>query len=243
MRRCAEVRPNHGPTHLTLAILADKNQEYGRAVVHLERYLQIHPDQPGALMRAAVAYFRLGRDDEAYAKLERITELDEAFSPPEGTEPDEAFLLEMAVFFMSTVRNYEDATWLGERLLEMNTENSVYNNNLAMNYADADMQIERAYDLAVKANKLSPDDPGHLDTLGWVLVRLGRYKEAESTLRQSIDLAQKAGMTNLGEIYYHLGVLYFETQRAEDAREMLLKADQSQLPPGVRREVDTLLNK
>ena len=77
-----------------------------------------------------------------------------------------------------------------------------------MSYADADENPKRAYELAEKANRREPDKPVYLDTLGWTLLRLKRYDDAEKTLLRAISLAHEAGREDLSEIDYHLGYLY-----------------------------------
>ena len=79
----------------------------------------------------------------------------------------------------------------GEMLLTKESDNAIYNNNLAMSYADANLKPGRAHALALKANRLSPDNPGHLDTLGWVLIRLKQFDEAEEAQARIEELQRE----------------------------------------------------
>ena len=126
-------------------------------------------------------------------------------------------------------------------LLSKDPESAIYNNNLAMSYADSDQKPERAYELAEKANRLSPDNPGYLDTLGWTQVRLKNYEDAEKTLLRSIQLARAAGRDDLSEIYYHLGYLYRLMDRHQEATEYLTRALQKPPTPMLQSEIERLL--
>jgi tetratricopeptide (TPR) repeat protein len=48
------------------------DQNPGQAIVHLTKSLEINPDSPPALYNRAVAYARVGRDDEAISDLNRL---------------------------------------------------------------------------------------------------------------------------------------------------------------------------
>ncbi|NNF05369.1 MAG: tetratricopeptide repeat protein [Candidatus Eisenbacteria bacterium] len=238
---CIEESPNYAPAYLGLGILADDAGRKGEVVVHLERYLELEPKQPSALVRLGVAYLRLGKDDQGYDALRTLIEVDPTFAPQDGSEITDQHLLEMASFFLATVRSFDDAIFVGEKLLAMDPENSIYNNNLAMVYADADRDAERALELAEKANDLEPENLGHLDTLGWTLLRVGKYKDAETKFLQVIERTPESDRATLSEVYYHLGLLYQLMDRDDEARTFLTKALENPPTPFLRKEIRDLL--
>jgi tetratricopeptide (TPR) repeat protein len=126
-------------------------------------------------------------------------------------------------------------------LLTLDTDNAIYNNNLAMTYADANENLGRAHSLALKANRLDPDNPGHIDTLGWVLVRMEQFDEAEQVILRAIRLAGEDGRNDLSEVYYHLGFLYRQMERHQEADDVLAKALQNPPTPFLRAEIERLL--
>jgi tetratricopeptide (TPR) repeat protein len=165
-----------------------------------------------------------------------------AASQPDSTKISDLEILEATSYFLASARRFEDAIFIGEMLLTKAPENAIYNNNLAMSYADANKEPGRAHMLAVKANHLSPNNPGYMDTLGWALARLKRYKEAEKTLTQSLDKAKKEGLKNLSEIYYHLGVVYKDTDRPDKAKQYLTLALENPPSPYLQNEIERLLD-
>ena len=67
--------------------------------------------------------------------------------------------------------------------------------------------------LIERALALNPDDAATIDSLGWVLYRLGRHDEALVHLRRAYELQDD------GEIAAHLGeVLWVKGQRDEALR-------------------------
>lgn len=62
-----------------------------------------------------------------------------------------------------------------EKALESNPDSVIALNNLAWAYLDS--KPERALDYAKRANKLAPDSPEVMDTLGWVLIQQDNVEE------------------------------------------------------------------
>lgn len=72
-------------------------------------------------------------------------------------------------------------------------------NNLAWLYQKE--KDPRALEYAEKANQLAPDNPGVLDTLGWILVEQGDTKRGLPLLQKATNLAPQAA-----QIHYHYAV-------------------------------------
>ncbi len=101
-------------------------------------------------------------------------------------------------------------------LLEKDPENPTFNNDLGFIWADHDMNLAESEKMIRKAieadrkrkkednpkarEKEIKDNPSFLDSLGWVLYKQKKYKEAKSKLQAAV--AQEEGQ-NI-EIYDHL---------------------------------------
>jgi tetratricopeptide (TPR) repeat protein len=85
-------------------------------------------------------------------------------------------------------------------------------NNLANIYLQED-KINIAYDLANKANALSPNNANILDTLGWALSLQGEYDEALSLLRKSFAMN-----TATPDVRYHIAYTLAKLGRKADAQ-------------------------
>lgn len=85
------------------------------------------------------------------------------------------------------------------RLLELDDDNAAALNALGYTLADRTDRHEEALQLIERALALNPEDAAILDSMGWVLFRLGRVEEALIYLRQAYQAAPD------GEIAAHLG--------------------------------------
>lgn len=83
-------------------------------------------------------------------------------------------------------------------------------NALGYSLAERNIRLPEALALIEQANKMAPDDPFIMDSLGWVNYRMGKLDEAEQWLRRA------HGLRGDTEIAVHLGeVLWQKGQKAE----------------------------
>ncbi len=83
-------------------------------------------------------------------------------------------------------------------------------NALGYSLAERNIRLPEALELIEQANKMAPDDPFIMDSLGWVNYRMGKMDLAEQWLRRAYGLRSDA------EIAVHLGeVLWQKGQKAE----------------------------
>jgi len=103
--------------------------------------------------------------------------------------------------------------------LEINPEFAPAANNLSYLLANQDKELDQALALAQIAKEKLPDDPGVMDTLGWVLYKKGLY---DSAINEFTDSLGK--IADNPTIHYHLGMAYYKKQNPERAREQMEKA-------------------
>jgi tetratricopeptide (TPR) repeat protein len=100
------------------------------------------------------------------------------------------------------------------QILEKEPDNADALNALGFTLADRTARYEEAHELIKRALALTPDNFYVLDSMGWVLYRLGRLKEAVPFLEKA--RAQR----NDPEIAAHLGEVLWVLGRQDDAREV-----------------------
>ena len=96
-----------------------------------------------------------------------------------------------------------------------------------------------------KAVQEDPDSAPYLDSLGWVLFKRGRSKEAVEPLEKAVQNLSGGGDAT---IYEHLGDVYFqlqETQKAKAAWEQAEKSAVKAVPtdrrlPEIRKKLQSL---
>jgi tetratricopeptide (TPR) repeat protein/TolB-like protein len=88
--------------------------------------------------------------------------------------------------------------------LSTEPENHIRLNRLAYFLIDKDRNINEGLELVDKALALSPGNFEYLDTKGWGLLKLGKYKEALEVLQKSWNLRRQ------NAVYDHVAYLHFE---------------------------------
>jgi len=125
----------------------------------------------------------------------------------------------------------DKATELLEGLLKDDPDNPTYNNDLGYILADHDMKLDEAEKLIRKALEedrklrkkenpdLKPEDDkdnaSYLDSLGWVLFKKKKYKEAVDYLKKAVQDEEGKHV----EIYDHLGDAHWALGEKKDAVE------------------------
>jgi tetratricopeptide (TPR) repeat protein len=116
---------------------------------------------------------------------------------------------------------YEKCIRLYEGILRIEPENVLMMNNLAYILAGQGKALPRAKELVMKAITREPANASYLDTLGWVLFKMGMYEQARETLEKAVRLN-----SNEVEIYEHLSKVYEKIGNTQKALELLERAKQ-----------------
>ena len=103
-------------------------------------------------------------------------------------------------------------------ILKAEPENVHALNALGYTLADRTDRLQEAYKYIQKAYKLAPDEPAVLDSMGWVLYRMGRPQDAISYLRGALEIMQD------DEIAAHLGEVLWVTGMKKEATQVWNKA-------------------
>ncbi len=97
-------------------------------------------------------------------------------------------------------------------ILSRNPDNADALNALGFSLADQTQRYQEAMELIQQALALKPDDHYVIDSMGWLLYRLGRYPEAVQYLRRAF------AVKNDPEIAAHLGEVLWAMGNKDDAK-------------------------
>ncbi len=112
------------------------------------------------------------------------------------------------------------------KVIESVPDNHHAYNALGYSLADRNVRLDEAYELIDKALKMAPGDPYIMDSMGWVLFRMGKLKEAEQSLRQAYALRSDAEIAvHLGEVLWTQGDKAGAAKLWREARAMYPKND------------------
>ena len=166
--------------------------------------------------RLNAAYVALGQLYASSGKLDKaLTKLNEATA----NNPNDVGALMLSAIIYQMQGDTAKAQVNYEKLLEIKPDFAPAANNLAYIYSSQGGDLEKAFQLAMKAHEAAPDDPGISDTLGWILFKRGDYQWALGLLQES---AEK--LPDNAEVQYHLGMVQYKLDNANDAKEILAKA-------------------
>jgi len=99
-----------------------------------------------------------------------------------------------------------------KRLIQLKPDHAHAYNALGYSFADRNMRLPEAKQLIEKALELAPSDYFIVDSLGWVLYRMGDLKGAARELRRAWE-----GRPD-GEIGAHLGEVLWALGERDEAR-------------------------
>jgi tetratricopeptide (TPR) repeat protein len=106
-----------------------------------------------------------------------------------------------------------------EKVLELNPEYVPALNNLAFFYAEQNIEMNRALDMARKAKELSGEIPAIMDTLGWIYYKKELYDSAIQEFTNCVEKEPKNPIFN-----FHLGLAYNKKWDYMNAKKHLKKA-------------------
>lgn len=224
----SRLDPDAPEPHAVLALLyytqnktEEAGREYGKA---LENASRLDPKNISLYKSLGALYV----DRKDYAAAERTYRLiiDLAPSDPEG------------YFFLANVcdeqgKRDQAIAWL-RKTLEVAPDYDQALNYLGYVFADGNTNLDEARALIDRALELQPDNGAYLDSRGWLLFRLGKYRDAVAVLEKA------AGTLQDPVIYDHLGDTYTKLNDLEKARaswERSLELDPGQ--DGVRAKLES----
>ena len=135
-----------------------------------------------------------------------------------GEQPEQTDLIYETALMAERMNRLDVMESRLRRLIELRPDNPQAYNALGYSYADRGERLQEARQLIERALALSPEDGFILDSMGWVLFRLGDLNGALTYLERSYAKREDP------EIAAHLGEVLWALGRQDDARRLLLEA-------------------
>ncbi len=120
--------------------------------------------------------------------------------------PDDGELMYSRAMVLAEAGRFEDMERDLRRLIELDPTDSDALNALGYTLVDRSQRLDEAEALLARAQKLTPDSPALLDSLGWLAYRRGDLDAALSRLRAAhavLDDPEVAA--HLGEVLWQRG--------------------------------------
>ncbi|MCI0657159.1 MAG: tetratricopeptide repeat protein, partial [Acidobacteria bacterium] len=121
--------------------------------------------------------------------------------------PDSETLAFQQAALLERAGDFRESEKAFQALLQQYPDNAEALNYLGYMLADRGIKLEEALGLIQRAVSIQPDNPAFLDSLGWVLFRLGRAEQAESYLLRAAQGSRDDAtvLEHLGDVQAKLG--------------------------------------
>lgn len=234
-RTASYLRPDHIDALLLGAELLDTLGQFDLAVAAYRQVPTDSPDYHAAEMGRAEALRRAGKPDAAIEVLEQLARsypdlpaiqtalgdlqrqqedyagavaaYDRALELMEPDAPSRWFLLYARGISHERLKHWPQAEADFRAALALNPDQPQVLNYLGYSLVEKQIKLDEALDMIERAVAARPDSGYIVDSLGWVLFRLGRYDEAVDHMERAVELMAVDPVVNdhLGDVYWAVG--------------------------------------
>lgn len=234
--RIAEyLRPTHTETLLMTAELLEALGRYELASQTYQKVPADDPSFHAAELGRAEALREAGRTEAALEVLQQLARshggvpyvhtalgdlrrqerdfegaieaYDASLSLFDTLERRQWFLLYARGISHERLGNWKEAEADFRKALELNPEQPQVLNYLGYSLVEKQIKLDEALDMIERAVAARPDSGYIVDSLGWVLFRLGRYEEAVEHMERAVELmpVDPVVTDHLGDVYWAVG--------------------------------------
>ncbi|SFL47356.1 tetratricopeptide repeat protein [Shimia aestuarii] len=234
--RIAEfLRPDHTEALLLSAELLEMLGQHELATQAFKRVPADHPSFHAAELGRAEALRASGKIETAIEVLEQLSRshgnlpivhtalgdllrqerdfagavqaYDAALAQYDETEQRQWFIYYARGISHERLGNWDKAESDFRKALDLNPEQPQVLNYLGYSLVEKQEKLDEALDMIERAVAARPDSGYIVDSLGWVLFRLGRYEEAVDHMERATELMPVDPVVNdhLGDVYWAVG--------------------------------------
>ncbi len=137
-----------------------------------------------------------------YQKARKLPEAEQALRSARTQDPRNVRVLFALGANLERQKRHDDADQAFREALAIEPESAPILNYLGYMNADRGVKVTEALGMIEKAVGLDPESSAYLDSLGWAYFRLGRFEEAETTLRRALakDGKNAVMLDHLGDV-------------------------------------------
>jgi Tfp pilus assembly protein PilF len=184
-------------------------RDYPAAEKVLRQALEVDPSSLGAYGMLGQLYIAQGKLDQARVEFENFAK----------KQPTSVAAHTMIGLLLQAQGKRPEAMKKYDEVLRLDPRAAVAANNLAWMYAEDNVRLDEALQLAQAAQQQLPDSPEVSDTLGWVYFKKGMYPQAITPLTLSVEKDP-----NNPEYQFRLGMSYVKAGQWAQGRPYLERA-------------------
>ncbi len=195
--------PNYVNAQAKIALILNKLGKFNEAINHLKIVAQNNP-------KDAIRFIKLEAELLFDAKL--YARAMDTYNRAIKLDPDNTDILYLRALLYEKMGNLTKLEQELRRILVIDPENVTAINALGYSLSENSQRYDEAYKLIQKAFSLKPNDYYILDSMGWILYKMGRYVEAIAYLRKAYTKKADA------EIAAHLGEALWQNGEQKEAK-------------------------
>lgn len=208
-RRIILLRPASAYGYLILASIYEHQNRLEQAVIELNNGLKVDRSNLQTYLVIGGLYARMNMTDQAMAVYEQALRINPDFVP---AIYDQGVLLEKLGKKGEALKKYRFALTKAENYMPAL-------NNLAYLYVDGYGNVQEGLRLVLTGYRQDWESPEIMDTLGYALLKNGRYAHAQNVLARAVEM-----MPNNPTVLYHHALAYKEIGASDRAAATLQKS-------------------
>lgn len=193
-----------------------------RSVQAMYAYIAADAGKTAEAEKVVQEMFPDKRDRDAWITIAQVYErtknypemgraLDEAEKLSENKEEKEGIYF-MRGAMLERQKKHDAAEGEFRKVLAANPDSASALNYLGYMLADRNVRLSEAYEMIKKALDQEPNNGAYLDSMGWVLFRMGKLSEAEEYLKRALERTSKDPT-----VHDHLGDVYAKQGKTKEA--------------------------
>jgi tetratricopeptide (TPR) repeat protein len=256
--------PMNPQAYYFLGSIASEDRKFPEAVDYFNKTVTLKPDFAQAYYEMALAQIQMNKAGEALATLDKarqkfaenyllefcsgmaysgqkdygeaIKHYTSAEIMAKATDPSrltEFFYFQFGAAY-ERKGDFAEAEKQFQKCLQLKPDFAGALNYLGYMWAEHGMKLEQARDLIGKAVKLEPKNAAYLDSMGWVLYKLSKPKEALDYLLKAVQLSEEPDAT----VFDHLGDIYAALNQKDKAREAWQKSVSLEANDTIKKKIE-----
>lgn len=184
-----------------LMLVDSELNDYQALAIHSEEAIELFPNQPVPYYFNGFANLQLKNYRKAVESL---------IGGIEFVYNNNALLIQ---FYSNlgeahnALKEFEKSDKAFDNALKVDPDNTFILNNYAYYLSLRKEKLDKAEKFARRCSELAPNNRNYMDTYGWVLYQIGRYKDAEALLSKAAKMGNKSAVIieHYGDVLFKLG--------------------------------------
>jgi tetratricopeptide (TPR) repeat protein len=172
-------------------------QDFKETIASMNKAKANVPNDFRIYMLLGIAYNRAGMNEDSRVALERAHELN----------PQDINVLSSLGLTYDALKMHTESDSAYEKALRIDSDYALVLNNYAYSLSERNTQLDRALRMSKRSLEKDSLNSSYLDTFGWILFQLGRYREALIYIQKAVDAgdASPVVLEHLGDVHAKLG--------------------------------------